>query len=181
MNCYFVCPLCGIISGKDAVKNYMNWNDYHPNSYHIHTYSKFKHFEHYLSRSKYISTKLIEKMKDMFYKILEPFELICTNRKNFIRYEYVIIKFLGIFNQPVKRWRLPEGLKSITFSVFYNQPVEGWKLPEGLQSITFGYDFNQPVVGWELPEGLQSITFGTLFNQPVVGWELPAGLHLRMV
>lgn len=115
VNCYYVCRKCGNISGVNIAKNQINENFYHENVFQITKYTKYSHFKKYLDRLENVSYTTIEIIEKLFYKILDPFHLVCSDRKHFIRYEYVLIKFLELLDKRhlIKHFKMPKSQDTI--------------------------------------------------------------------
>jgi hypothetical protein len=72
-----------------------------------------------------------------------------------------------LFDQPIERLVLPNGLRIIELGEMFSQPIEELRLPDSLEAIRLGSSFNMPIEKLTLPAGLTELRFGTYFNQPI--------------
>jgi hypothetical protein len=84
------------------------------------------------------------------------------------------LKFIGSFNQKIKKNIFPPLLENLTFGFDFDKKIEENILPTSLKNLKFGWKFNQPIEENVLPTTLQTLNFGVDFNQKIT--HLPSSL-----
>lgn len=108
---YYVCKSCGRVrnSSRLILSNSLSFKDKKNYQIHYKTYYKrINQFSKYLEKTDMpFSLKL--RLKNMFRKIEVEFYKY-TKRRNFIQYEYIVIKMLEIVNQRqyIEKYKFPK-------------------------------------------------------------------------
>lgn len=101
-NYFYICVQCGEVSGELSCKIF---NNLKPNNgekmNYVFNYCRSAHFKKKIKNSlPMIPPDLRRQLCSMFNVIESPFKQICYDtRKNFIRYDYIIMKFLEILGE----------------------------------------------------------------------------------
>ncbi len=115
---FYVCHICGLVSEKntESVFSFKDRKNHKSSFRKILPYNRLSQFNKYLNKqNNHMPHSVKNQVTQIFRGVLRVFELVCTKRKNFIRYEYVIIKILEILGLSVysEAFKLPKSQLTI--------------------------------------------------------------------
>ncbi len=106
-----VCPECGIVAAFNVIEEFSYKDrENHNRVVKNYNYSRVVQFNKYIQKKPYINNSLKKQLNNMFHKLLPLLDMKKFNRINFIRYEYIIFKFLELLDEKeiCKRFSLPK-------------------------------------------------------------------------
>jgi len=87
--------------------------------------------------------------------------------------------FVGGWNHPVSRLRLPSNLVKLSFGSAFNHPLTDFQFPVSLRALQFGWLFNQSLArdAWSPPSNLEELHLSSRWDRPCTGMHLPTTLR----
>lgn len=108
----YVCDNCGVVSNNYRREEVGFLKD---KPIYIFPYTRVKYFKKYINKSKHIPSYLEAPLANMFSKVNVVFKQKITNRRNFIKYSYLLNKLLHILKHPeiAENFKLPKRKKTL--------------------------------------------------------------------